>query len=117
MDRQQTGKAGEIAACRYLEDKGYQILERNFRCRFGEIDLIALWEDGIVFVEVKTRRNRNYGRPGESVGWKKQQHLKKIALFYLSSRHKLDQESRFDVIEVEPGEITHIENAFGLNWV
>jgi putative endonuclease len=112
------GDFGEHAAEIFLEQKGYSILERQFRCKMGEIDLIAEQGDYTIFVEVKTRKNCNYGRPSEYVDWKKQEKIRKTALFYMGS---LSQTVRFDVIEVfydvQKGEcsikkIEHLENAF-----
>jgi len=77
------GKEGEDEAVKYLEKKGYRIIERNFLCRQGEIDIIALDKEYIVFVEIKTRTNTEYGLPSESVTEKKIKHMKKAIQYYL----------------------------------
>lgn len=112
------GNFGEYAVEIFLEEKGYSIVERQFRCKMGEIDLIAEDGDCTVFVEVKTRKDCGYGRPSEYVDWRKQQKIKRTALFYLGNLH---QTMRFDVVEVfytydggqyKVEQIEHIENAF-----
>jgi len=112
------GCFGEDAACSYLEQQGYQILARNFRCKMGEIDIVAAKGEIIAFVEVKTRQSLLYGAPCEAVTWKKQRHIIKTASYYIHGNHRLDSRFsyRFDVIEViVAGDITeflHIEGAF-----
>jgi putative endonuclease len=106
------GETGERLAETYLTGKGYQAVERNFRCRVGEIDLIlrdgATW----VFVEVKTRSSSRYGAGREAVGKVKQAHLQRAALFYLQSRRLGDVPFRFDVVEIDtskrPPQICHL---------
>lgn len=109
-----SGKIGEDRAVEYLKNKGYEILQRNFHSRFGEIDIIAQLKECIVFLEVKTRKSTVYGRPCEFVTPKKMEKIIKTAMIYLGNR---DVEMRFDVIEVYMNngicEIEHIENAFG----
>lgn len=111
------GLKGEIAAAKYLKKKGYKILEKNFQCRFGELDLIAQDKDGLVFCEVKTRSEGMIALPQESVTYAKQQKMIKTALFWLQSK-ELDLPMRFDVIAVtaEKGglSITHLENVLTL---
>ena len=118
MNTKEIGAFGEDAACEYLEENDYEILERNFSLKTGEIDIIAEKDDCTVFVEVKTRKNNFYGEPSEAVNWQKQEHIRRTALLYLNS---LDTEIRFDVIEVfyritkdgfEASKINHIRNAF-----
>ena len=113
MNRRKVGTQFEQLAAQYLEKQGYRILETNFRCRQGEIDLIARDGRYLVFVEVKYRRGRSSGTPLEAVSPLKQRQISKIALFYLN-RYKLgeDQPIRFDVVGISPGGITHVENAF-----
>ncbi len=114
------GAAGEVLAARYLRDKGYTLLGTNYRCRFGEIDIIAADDAYIVFVEVKSRAQNSYYAPREAVTAAKQQRIIKTALMYLSER-SVTLQPRFDVIEVvtEPGNpmktisIEHLENAYG----
>ena len=118
MNQREVGARQESRAAEYLESLGYHILVRNFRCRFGEIDLIAWDGDTLCFVEVKTRTNTRMGLPREYVTARKQARLRKTALFYLSS-HDLDCPTRFDVAEVYaavPGDpearIEYLEDAF-----
>ncbi|MBO5478323.1 MAG: YraN family protein [Clostridia bacterium] len=98
--RHETGKLGEDLACRYLQNQGYKILERNFKARQGEIDIIAMDKKELVFIEVKTRTNINYGKPVEAVGSKKQKHLIKTVEYYLYSRNLENEFIRIDVIEI-----------------
>lgn len=94
------GKAGENKAVEYLDKKGYQILRRNYRCKAGEIDIIALDGSTLCFIEVKTRTSMRHGMPGESVDMRKLQHIRRTAAVYMS-RFKHDCESvRIEVIEV-----------------
>ena len=99
-ERHQLGKEGEDEATKYIEKQGYQIIQRNFRCKQGEIDIIAKDNVEYVFIEVKTRQNKNYGMPCEAVNEKKQKHIWNAAKYYLHI-HKLENKYiRFDVIEV-----------------
>ena len=106
------GDAGEDLACRYLAAKGYEILERGFRCRMGEIDIIALKDGEMVFAEVKTRRGTMYGRPCEAVDGRKRSRIRKSAICYLREK-RCGREGygriRFDVIEIA---INHVKDAF-----
>lgn len=115
---QKSGPWGEKIASEFLEEKGYEILDTNFRIKVGEIDIIARDGSCTVFVEVKTRKNSNFGSPSEYVTYQKQQRLRKAAMCYI---HSIDADMRFDVIEVFYHEgvggfvlnrINHIENAF-----
>lgn len=110
------GKFGEDMACRYLEDRGYEILKRNYKVPVGEIDIIALSpEDICVFLEVKTRTSDKFAYAMEAVDRKKQEHIIRAAMTY-----QYDGDMRFDVIEVyckkddefSLERINHIENAF-----
>ena len=114
-NRKNTGNVGENIATRYLERLGYRILERNLRCKLGEIDIIAKDKDEIVFIEVKTRKILSYGDPADSVNEPKQKHIYKAAEYYLMINDKLDDFTRIDVIEVyldDTGyKINHIKKA------
>jgi putative endonuclease len=117
--RQRLGLEGERAAEAALTAAGMRILDRRFRCKLGEIDLVARHDDVLVFVEVKARRGEGYGRPAEAVTERKQRRLGRVALVWLSRRKMLDAPSRFDVVEVlrHPGgrlEVRHIRDAFRL---
>ena len=94
------GKYGEDVAERYLKQKGYTIIQRNFECRQGEIDIIAENSEYLVFVEVKTRSNFIYGNPSEAVHKDKRKHLYKVAKYYLHIHGWENRFVRFDVIEV-----------------
>ena len=119
MSTKQDGDWGEALVAEYLKARGCRIVEREWRCRFGEIDLIAEQEGTLLFVEVKLRTNLRYGMPRESVTAKKQEKLRSAALLYLSM-HGLDAPARFDVAEVytdahhsaRSTRIEYIENAF-----
>ena len=113
------GAAGEVLAARYLRDNGYELLAANYRCRFGEIDIIAADDAYIIFVEVKTRRSDARYTPREAVTAAKQAHIMKTAMLYLQ-RYPTELQQRFDVVEVtaEPSQplvplrIQHLKNAF-----
>lgn len=107
------GRVGENKAAEFLKSKGYKILEKNYRKRSGEIDIIAKDGDTIVFVEVKTRADDSFGSPAEAVNKEKQAKYFKVATAYLVAKFNSEEiNSRFDVIEIEDGKINHVENAF-----
>lgn len=99
--RQSVGRVGERLAANALEERGYRILARNFRCQLGEIDLIAQERDDLVFVEVKTRRGTACGRPEEAVNQRKMRKLQEIAAYYLDAHHLADCSWRIDVVAVQ----------------
>lgn len=112
------GVCGERLAVRFLEDRGYRILEQNYRFSGGEIDIISYKEGDLVFTEVKTRRNDRYGLPMEAVDVYKRRQIYKTAEYYLASNASDYRHIRFDVIEVFLGEksmIHYIKNAFDGN--
>jgi putative endonuclease len=117
------GQYGEEYTCRYLQNKGYQILEKNFRNKIGEIDLIA--KDGkiICFIEVKTRKTLQYGAPFEAVHSTKQHKMVQMALSYLKYKFRtIDVSCRFDVISIyQPSQeqpiVEHLINAFDLSYL
>ena len=104
----------EEVAQRYLLDKKYLILETNFLCRFGEIDIIALKDGVCVFIEVKGRKNIDFGYPREYVTTTKMKKIISTANYYLMKKNYDNVQCRFDVIEIisENRQINHIENAF-----
>ena len=114
-EHNQVGIKGEELALNFLKGKNYQILETNWRFQKAEIDIIASYEDYIIFVEVKTRSSNVHGTPEEAVTLSKQKNLVKAANAYLQEK-EIDLESRFDVIAIisEEGSslIEHIEEAF-----
>lgn len=111
--KQRTGKIGEEIARKYLERKGYKIVEKNFRCRQGEIDIIATYSGKLIFIEVKTRRSEKYGKPAEAVNELKQKHMINAASYYLYKTGQANKFIRFDVIEVKLKDgyyiVNHIE--------
>ena len=100
--RQEIGKWGENLACQYLQENNYKIVERNFLCRQGEIDIVAkdLTKDELVFIEVKTRSNFKYGNPADAVDKQKQRHMVQAIRYYLYKNQIQDVPIRVDVIEV-----------------
>ena len=113
VNKRQMGTSYEIKAEEYLMQKGYKILERNFRNRSGEIDIIAKDNECFCFVEVKYRTTNEFGNPLEAVDFRKQNQIRKVALYYLM-KNKLSEWTpcRFDVIAFEGEKMTHVENAF-----
>jgi putative endonuclease len=109
------GEIGEQKAKAFLMKKGYQILDKNSRFKNFEVDIVALDRkySEIVFVEVKTRFNLNYGNPSLAVNKKKLSSLNKAALFYLKN-NKIKNNYRFDIISVTPNKIEHFEN---VSWL
>jgi putative endonuclease len=118
--RQRLGSEGESIACRELENRGYRIVERNFRTRFGEIDLVA--DDGgtVVFVEVKTKSDGSFGDPVEEVTPQKQRQIVSMGEFYATYCCPRNTPCRFDVVTVDcstlPPNITIYKDAFRPGW-
>lgn len=113
MNKRSLGQEQEIRAAEILEQSGYQILERNYRCRAGEIDLIARHRGYLVFIEVKYRKDGKKGQPEEAVDLRKQRQISKVAAWYLAQqRLDLYTPCRFDVAAVTPDGIRIYENAF-----
>lgn len=112
--KKQIGNAGEDLAIEYLEKIGYEIWQRNFYSRVGEIDIIAKDKEEIVFIEVKSRSTFKYGTPAEAVDENKQKHLYKTAEYFLYKNNLLNSFCRFDVIEVyfknKDTKIEHLKN-------
>ena len=110
------GKLGEEIASDFLKNKGYKIIERNFRTRFGELDIIAKDGNCLVFIEVKTRKNLFFGLGRESITLSKQNKIRHTALFYLQKRKIGYTKIRFDVVEIllskNNAKITLIREAF-----
>jgi putative endonuclease len=118
--RKTIGARGEEIAAGFLEKQNFRIIQRNFRCRCGEVDIIARDGGTLVFVEVKTRRNASYGLPQLAVTPFKQRQISKAALTYLSKNGLMKEDARFDVISVllldSSPVIDHIRNAFDLSY-
>lgn len=112
MNRRTLGNLGESAACVWLEKHGMTVLERNFRCPAGEIDIIAREKRTLLFIEVKARTSLRYGRPAEAVNRTKQLKILRTAQYYLATKGSEDVPIRFDVIEVLPEGVRHIPAAF-----
>jgi putative endonuclease len=117
-ERLSLGKRGEDLAIAQLRVLKYKILERNYKCALGEIDIIAREKDTLVFVEVKTRTTRDFGGPAAAVNERKQRQLSKVALTYLNQKKITEMPARFDVVAVElippAPQIEVIRNAFEL---
>lgn len=115
MTKLETGSAGEKLAAAFLRKQGYKILETNFRSVFGEIDIIALDEGTLVYIEVKTRSSNQFGLPEEAVGYRKLQHLLKTAAYYRLLRKNLPEGERVDVVAIETntGRLEIIKNVTG----
>ena len=105
------GRWGEKLTVEYLKKIGYKILDCNYRCKIGEIDIIAMDKDYIVFIEVKTRRNNIYPG-GQAITKRKKERMKRLALFYLQKKKLNNANVRFDVALVENTNIDIIKNAF-----
>lgn len=100
MNKRETGILGEKIACDFLCNNGYKILETNYRCRDGEIDIVAEHRDILVFVEVRTKKNLKYGTPEESITLSKMQHLKAVAIHYERHHPNLPPEWRIDIVAI-----------------
>ena len=108
------GRAGEVKASEYLKKKGYKIIKTNYKTYCGEIDVIALDGEYTVFVEVKTRSSLDYGMPSEAVDQNKREKYYRVASEFLQRNKKMNTPCRFDVIEIENGQINHIIDAFSM---
>jgi len=112
------GRTGEDQAARFLVSRGYRILERNYRTRSGEIDLIALHQGTVAFIEVKTRSNDAYGAPELAVNHRKQQRMIKAALGYIKYKKLHQVPCRFDVVAISTAneqQVELIQNAFEMD--
>jgi len=118
MNGVEKGRCGEDLAVVFLLERGYRILNRNWRVKSGEIDIIAEYGRYLIFCEVKSRSSLRYGSGAEAVDARKQQRILRTAMLYLQRYNRLSSLCRFDVIEIlmtspEHPEIRHIQNAFG----
>ena len=126
LQTKKLGTRGEQIAINYLQNLGYRILERNYRNRLGEIDIIARQGRDLVFIEVKTRSDNLFGSPFDSVTASKKRQLSKVALEYLSKHDWLDNPARFDVVGVrlinkngtwlQDARVEIVQNAFELSY-
>jgi len=113
MNKRQIGTDRERAAGAYLESLGYCVLQYNYRCRYAEIDIVAMEGGVLAFLEVKYRRTDRFGTASEAVDTRKMQRICRAAQFYLASRHVTPGTPiRFDVVAVTSGRIEVIRNAF-----
>lgn len=112
MNTRVVGRWGENIACEYLSKHKYKIIDRNFTCRFGEIDVVAYDGETIIFVEVKARKDDSFGMPREAVNWRKQQTIVKCANYWLYKKKQTGVPVRFDVVEILGDKVNHIEDAF-----
>ena len=114
MNNIEKGRLGEEIALKYIISKGGTIVEKNYRTKMGEIDLIARMNGELVFIEVKSRSNINYGYPCEAVNYKKKRKIINVAKYYILDNYLEDISVRFDVIEIylTDKKINHIVNAF-----
>lgn len=113
------GLLGEVLALDFLKQNGFKIIKRNYRTRFGEVDIIARDKDTFCFIEVKARKNNKFGLPQEAVSLNKQRHIARAAIWFLKENKLTERKARFDVVSVvyregEP-EVTLLKNAFELD--
>ncbi|MEW6615759.1 MAG: YraN family protein [Thermodesulfobacteriota bacterium] len=118
-ERVSLGKRGEEIAVSHLKGLKYKIIEQNYTCKFGEVDIIAKDKKTLAFIEVKTRSSLEYGHPGQVVNKRKQHQISKVALNYINKNDLQNMDARFDVVAVqisEEGEkVELIKNAFELS--
>lgn len=110
MQNKQLGDLGEDLAARYLTAHGYVIIAKKFRCRSGEIDIIALDKRVLVFVEVRSRSDDEHGMPYETVNNLKRRRIRRVALAYQAGHGLLDHDSRFDCVSVLFGDENNVKN-------
>ena len=112
MNTRVVGRNGENIAAEYLSKHKYKIVDRNFTCHFGEIDIIVWDGESVIFVEVKARKDDKFGMPREAVDWRKQRTIVKCANYWLYKKKQTGVPVRFDVVELLGDEINHIKDAF-----
>ncbi len=119
MKRRETGNLGEKLAAEFLQKRGYRIVQSNYRCPEGEVDIVARYKNCLVFVEVRTKRSREFGSPEESITPAKMDKLRRVAAHYRQAHDDIPASWRIDVVAIEldrqnqPRRIEHIENAIG----
>ena len=116
--RSSLGERGEMAACGFLKEHGYEILEKNYKCKLGEIDVIARRYGRLAFVEIKTRTSVQFGTPQEAVNLQKQEKIFKVAQWYMKEKKFVKTPVAFDVVAIlwkegQAPEIRLIADAFG----
>ncbi len=112
MDRLERGAAAERDAAQLLIAAGYEILERNFRCKAGELDIIARDGDALVFVEVRSRSDDEHGHAVEMIGRAKQRRVVRVARYYLAAAAPRFERCRFDVVAITGGDAILLRDAF-----
>jgi putative endonuclease len=112
------GKKSECVAEEFLRRLGYRVVSRNYQCPLGELDLVAVHKRVIVFIEVRSRSGSQFGSPLETVGFRKQQQVARVALHFLSQKRLHGRDARFDVVGVTwdrgSPHIEHVQHAFDL---
>lgn len=111
-NQRKKGSNYEEKAAHFLTEQGYQVKQRNYRCRLGEIDIIAVDHGYLVFIEVKYRRNSSFGMPTEAVDYRKQRNISKVAQHYLMRNHIGDVPIRFDVVSILGESVQVYKHAF-----
>ncbi len=118
--RRHTGESGESIAVKFLKKNGYKIIERNYRCKLGEIDIIAQDNRVLAFIEVKARRTDEFGGPKWAVTPRKQRKISMVALKYLKETEQMGKKARFDVVAIrllpDAPDVEIIKNAFELAY-
>jgi putative endonuclease len=120
-EKKELGKKGEEIALRFLKKNGYRIIETNYSCKLGEIDIVAREKDTLAFIEVKTRRSTTFGPPQLAVNFAKQMQISRAALCFLKEKRLGEVKARFDVVAILLGtkgeEIELIKDAFDSKWI
>ncbi len=118
--RRHTGETGESIAVKFLKKNGYRIIEQNYRCKLGEIDIIAQDGSVLAFIEVKARRTDEFGGPKRAVTIRKQRKISMVALKYLKETEQMGKKARFDVVAIRllpsDPDVEIIKNAFELAY-
>jgi putative endonuclease len=115
-ERIESGGRGEDRAARALRERGYRLVERNFRCKQGELDAVAYDGDTLVFVEVRTRRDARFGGGASACGVTKQRRVARVAAAYVSLRRPRFDRCRFDVVAITGDDLEIIQDAFRVVW-
>lgn len=108
------GASSEDRAVAHLVREGFGIVERNYRCKVGELDIVARDGDVLVFVEVRSRRGTEFGTALDAISWRKQRKVSRVAAAYITLRRARFREARFDVIAITGRELVHIKDAWRL---
>jgi putative endonuclease len=116
LGRRARGAQAEDDAIKVLRKAGYRVVDRNFRCRIGELDVVALDGDTLVFIEVRSRRDVSFGGGIAAISGAKMKQVARVAAAYVAIRRPVFTTCRFDVVAVTGDEITHIRDAFRITW-